>query len=259
MNALDLPPRRPLPRETRDRIRRSVDAGLEPPHCGLRAPLAAAAAVAVLALGAIVVARSGPEPPPDPPAATRLTTGPVPPVTMVPPDARTQADLDHCADVVAASQRADEFAPRAQWRPVFTATAPGDVRVSAFVDEGGRPAFCEVTATTATVSDPNPEFAPIAVTPQRPNAASVFGLYFSSAGVLAGIAHGVDALEFSVVRDLKPVPVGVPALRDGLFAVNLGECGADEYVNVVGRDSRGQSVVTGMVSCIAFPPPGPTG
>lgn len=270
MNALDLPPHRALPRETRERIRRSIDTGVAAPRRRSRAPLAAAAAVALLAMGAVAVARWAPGP--DQPAAHLPPTTSAPgsalppitvpmPVTMTVtlPDTRTHEDLDRCADVAAASPRAAEFAPRAEWRPVFTATAPDGARTTAFVESGGRPAFCDVTATTAMVSDSDPEFAPIAVTPRRPDAASVFGLYLSPTGVLAGVAHNVDALEFSVVRDLKPVPVGVPALREGLFVVDLGECGTDEYVDVVGRDSQGLPVVTGMVSCVAFPPPVATG
>jgi hypothetical protein len=265
MNALDLPPRRPLPRETRDRIRRSIDAGMADRPRRSRAPLAAAAAVAVLAMSAVAVIRWAPGPPTRHPAAPASTASPSPAqrVTMTSPDTRTHEDLDRCAAAIAASPRAEEFPPRAEWRPEFTATAPDGARVTAFVSQGGKPAFCEVTATTATVSEPNPEFAPMAVTPEHPSAASVFGLYLSPTGVLAGVATGVDALEFSVVREtrraLKPFPVGVPALRDGLFVVNLGDCGDGEYVDVVGRNSQGMAVVTGMVSCLAFPPAGATG
>lgn len=274
MNALDLPPRRPLPRETRDRIRRSVDTGIAGPGRRSRAPLAAAAAVAVLALGAVVVARWAPGPSPEHPAATppptpapnsapTLAPSPAPPVTMALPGTRTYEDLDHCADVVVASPRTSEFAPRAEWRPVFTATAPDGARITAFSAEDGTPAFCEVTATTATVSDPTAEWGPVAVTPEHLSPASVHGVYLSPTGLLAGVAAGADALEFSIVRPagrrMAILPVGTPAVRDGLFVVNLGECGADDHVNVVGRDREGMAVVRGMVSCIAFPPAGATG
>jgi hypothetical protein len=59
MNDLDLPPRAPLPVETRDRIRATVVAGLdESPRPGRKRwyqPLAAAAGIVVLATAAVVV------------------------------------------------------------------------------------------------------------------------------------------------------------------------------------------------------------
>jgi hypothetical protein len=109
------------------------------------------------------------------------------------------------------------------------------------------------------VTDPTSGWTILGDTPMSTHPASVLGVYLSPTGVLTGVAHDVDALEFSVVRDLKTVPVSVPAMRDGLFVVNLGRCGADEYVNVIGRDSNGLSVVTGMVSCTAFAPPAASG
>ncbi len=260
MNALDLPPRRTLPDETRDRIRRSIDTGIGAARRRFRAPLAAAAAVALLAVGAVVVARWAPEGVDTPsPAATAPDRSVAQPVTTGLPDRRTGEDLDHCADVVATSPRATDFRPRSEWRPKFTATAPDGARITAFLGGGVTPTFCEVTATTATVTDPTGGWIVLGDMPSGTHPASIHAGYLSPAGVLVGVANGVDGLEFSIVRDRKPVPVGVPAFRDGLFVVNLGECGTDEYVNVVGRNSRGLSVVTGMVSCTAFPPPAATG
>ncbi len=260
MNALDLPPRRTLPDETRDRIRRSIDTGIGAARRRFRAPLAAAAAVVLLAAGAVVLVRWAPDGEDgQPPAATAPGRPVVPPVTMVLPDERTGEELDHCADVVATSPRAAEFGPRSGWRPKFTATAPDGARITAFLGGGVTPTFCEVTATTATVTDPTGGWTVLGDTPMSTHPASVLAVYLSPTGVLTGVVNGVDALEFSVARDLKPVPVSVPAVRDGLFVVNLGRCGADEYVNVIGRDSKGLSVVTGMVSCTAFAPPAATG
>ncbi|GAB1512906.1 hypothetical protein [Actinophytocola sp. KF-1] len=256
MNALDLPPRRQLPGETRDRIRRSIDTGLAAPRRRLRAPLAAAAAVTVLALGAVAVATWAPGT--DRPAAPN---DPAAPITMTLPDRRTQEDLDHCADVAAASTRAGEFAPRAEWLPKFTATTRDGTRITAFVGKSGDPAFCEVTDTTATVSDPGAGWATIAVTPDYMPPASVYAVYLSPSGVLAGIAHGVDALEFSVLRDLDIVPVTTPAFRDGMFVVPLGEFGDGDVVDVIGRDSQGMRVVSGNLAHDPeeLPPPGLTG
>lgn len=58
MNDLDLPPRRTMPTDVRDRLRAGLHA--EPaPTSRTRAPLAVAAGVAVLAVGAAVVFQSG--------------------------------------------------------------------------------------------------------------------------------------------------------------------------------------------------------
>lgn len=252
MNTLDLPPRRPLPRETRDRIRRSVDTGTAGPRRRTQAPLAAAAAVALLAVGVVIGTRLAPGPQDGhPPAATTSSPGGgsvVQPVTMVLPDTRTREDLDHCADVVAASPRAGEFAPRGEWRPKFTATAPDGARITAFLGVGGKPAFCEVTDTTATVSDPTADAVPVASSPENMSPASVFAVYLSPTGVLAGFAHGVDALEFSLLREMDIVPVSAPAFRQGLFVVNLGGFRTGESVEVIGRNSQGLSVVSGALA-----------
>jgi hypothetical protein len=80
MNDLDLPPRAPLPAETRDRIRATVVAGLdESPRPGRNRwyqPLAAAAGIVVLATAAVVVVtRTGGGPTGDNrPTTTRLDT-----------------------------------------------------------------------------------------------------------------------------------------------------------------------------------------
>ena len=267
MNTLDLPPRRPLPRESRDRIRRSVDTGIAVAPRRTRTPLAAAAAVVLLAVGVVVGARWAADTQGDPPpGATTTTSTPamLQPVTMDLPDNRTQQDLDICADTVAASPRAGEFAPRGWWRPKFTATAPDGVRVTAFLGVEDKPAFCEVTATTATVSDPAADPVPLALTPTNMSPAAVFAVYLSPTGLLAGYAEGVDALEFSAVRGTEIEPVSVPAFRDGMFVVNLGAFRIGDSVDVIGRSSQGLPVVSGS---LAYSPPhlppagvtGPTG
>jgi hypothetical protein len=255
MNALDLPPRRPLPRETRDRIRRSVGTGIAVAPRRTRIPLAAAAAVVLLAAGAVMVANWAPSGDRDewPPAAGDS-------VTMALPDARTDEDLDRCADVATASPRADEFAPRSEWSPRFTATAPDGARITAFVGKNRAAAFCEVTTTTATVSDPTGGWVVLADTPTGMRPASAHAVYLSTTGVLAGTTD-VEALEFSLVRGTKIVPAGVPALRDGMFVVDLGEFDAGDSLSVIGRDSLGLSVVSGMLALTpqSLPAPGVTG
>ncbi|MBB4909027.1 hypothetical protein [Actinophytocola algeriensis] len=268
MNALDLPPRRPLPRETRERIRRTVETGLADRRSRYRAPLAAAAAVALLAVGVFVGSHLAPVPGDDRSPAATTTTSPDSPdspvvrgVTMAVPYAQTNEDLDHCADVAAASPRAGEFAPRAEWRPRFTATAPDGVRITAFLGTGGKPAFCEVTTTTATVSDPTAEPIPLALTPTNMSPAAVFAVYLSPTGLLAGYAESVAALEFTAVQGTEVEPISVPAFRNGMFVVNLGEFRIGDSVDVIGRSSQGLSVVSGSLAYSPphLPPPGVTG
>jgi hypothetical protein len=265
MNALDLPPRRPLPRETRDRIRRTIDTGSAQSRARYRAPLAVAAAVVVLAVGMVIGTRMAPGPHEDrtPAAPTATSPGPsvIQPVTMVLPNTGTQDDLSRCAEVVVASPRAAEFAPRAAWRPKFTATAPDGARLTAFLGKDDKPAFCEVTATTATVSDPTADPIPLALTPTNMSPASVFAVYLSPTGVLAGFAHDVDALEFSALHGTKIEPVSAPAFQDGMFVVNLGGFRIGDSVDVIGRNSQGLSVVSGSLahSPPNLPAPGVTG
>jgi hypothetical protein len=260
MNTLDLPPRRPLPRETRDRMRRTIDTGTMGPPRRSRAPLAAAAAAAVV-LGAAVAFVSTSVTRDDQPVATPPDTEFQAP-TMAMAGSHTEEDLDRCADVATASPRAADFAPRRQWHPRFTAALPGGTRVTAFVSAGGTPSFCEVTVTTATVSDPKADWVPMAGTSAAERPASVEGVFLSPAGALAGVADGVTALEFSIVRDGgRVVPLAVPTLRQGLFVVDLGAYRDKDAVQVVGRNSQGLSVVEGWLdlSPADRPAPGVTG
>lgn len=257
MNTLDLPPRRTLPRETRDRMRRTVDTGTMGSPRRSRAPMAAAAAVvlgAAVAFVATSVTRD------DLPVATPPDVEFQPP-TMAMAGGHTEEDLDRCAEVAEAGPRATEFAARAGWRPKFTVELAGGTRVTAFASNGGKPSFCEVTSTTATVSDPTADWVTMAGTsaPQRP--ASVEGVFLSPAGVLAGVVDGATALEFSIVRDGDTVPLGVPTVRQGLFVVDLGGFGDQDGVHVVGRDSKGMAVVEGWLdlSPADRPAPGVTG
>src|SRR5690349_19054301 len=101
MNTLDLPPRRPLPRETRDRMRRTVDAGTLGPPRRSRAPMAAAAAVVLgAAVAFITTSVTRDEQPVATPPDTEFRTP-----TMAMAGGHTAEDLDRCAEVAAASPR----------------------------------------------------------------------------------------------------------------------------------------------------------
>lgn len=257
MNTLDLPPRRPLPRETRDRMRRTVDTGTAGPPRRSRAPMAAAAAV-VLGAAVAFVATSVPDD--DRPVATPPDVEFRTP-TLAMAGGHTEEDLDRCAEVATASPRAAEFAPRRQWHPRFTADLPGGARVTAFVDNGGTPSFCEVTMTSATVSDPTADWVSMAGNPATLRPASVEGVFLSPTGALAGVADGVTALEFYIVRNGDIVPLAVPTLRQGLFVVDLGSYRDKDDVRLVGRNSQGMAVVEGWLDLTPAdrPAPGVTG
>jgi hypothetical protein len=234
MNDLDLPPRRTLPPEVRDRIRTRIDVET-PPATRRRAPLAVAAGVALLIAG--IVAVQSTTGPPDAPRSGSQE------LSVVTPDSRTSEDLDRCADVATASPRAEEFAPRAEWLPVFTATL-GDTRIVAFRTNGAEPMFCELTADTITVSDP--DAVPMAIAEGRGGTTLIYALYLSPAGLVAGVAKDVSGLEcWMITSDLDMRAVESPILRDELFVMDVSALDPGDRVEVLGRDSAGIGVANG--------------
>jgi hypothetical protein len=238
MNDLNLPPRRTMPPEVRERLRTRVFADERPAR--LRAPLAAAAGVAVLAAGAMIVSQSVAGTPADyRPGTSPNTTGtsagllPVevlsrkvtsadvtgPLLPELPPDAHTADDLDRCGAVAAASPRAQEFPPRSAWEPVYTVSRRGH-RITAYREYGGKPGFCDVTATTATVSDPSAEPMSLGESLEG-EPINTYALYLSDGGLLAGVAQGYPQLGFAVVHSGRRF--ARPALRNELFVVDVGE------------------------------------
>ncbi|HEX6359077.1 hypothetical protein [Actinophytocola sp.] len=268
MKDLDLPPHSPLPPEVRDRIRTRVNA--VPPRSRYRAPLSVAAAVAVVAAGAVIVGqpmsgtsdgyRAGTT---ALPSATTVP-GSSPQLTVSRPNAQSDEDLDRCWAAVATSPRVAEYAPRSTWQPVFTVTRarPGRgigldsgslVRVTAFSDNSGKPGFCEngevlsegsKRSWGATVSDPSAEPIPLAAG----GGANIYGTYFSH-GLLAGVAQGVDSLTFRATNPHPDTgePIGYdcpPVVRDGLFLVEVGGLHVPSGVAVKGFDD-GNEVISG--------------
>ncbi|WP_410668670.1 hypothetical protein [Amycolatopsis sp. cmx-4-68] len=147
---LGFPPRRALPDDVRDRLRAEVRQGI-----GKRRPkhawYAAAAAVLVLAAGAVVVPRQLRQPAETPPAVAGGLKLDVKLAT---------AALDRCWAAVKAAGKTDRVPPRADWVPLFTDELSGDAVVAATA--AGKPMFCETTETTVTLSDPGatPAYAP---------------------------------------------------------------------------------------------------
>ncbi|MFI7674006.1 hypothetical protein [Actinophytocola sp. NPDC049390] len=273
MNEFDLPPRESLPADVRTRIRATLDTATgtgsgavsvvppsaPPRRVRSRAPLAVAAGVAALAMGAAVLTQSGTGTPDGDHRGAASTAGS--PLTRSEPDARTNADLDHCATVVAASPRAAEFAPRSEWSPVFTVTTPEGARITGYRESGQKPMFCVVGGNTATVSDPtaNPRtFGNVSATD--------WVLYQSPSGVLAGFAQVENGLEFAVLDEGQDGSVTVrsaasPVFDDQLFVVDVGELGTGDGVTILTRDrnDRWQAGGTYPHDPSALPPVGATG
>ncbi|WP_328613701.1 hypothetical protein OHS18_35345 [Amycolatopsis sp. NBC_00355] len=152
MSIEGLPARRALPDDVRDRLRIEVREGIAKPRRKPRVWYAAAAAVLVLAAGAVVVTRQV-RPPAD--TAPAVTGGGL---TL---DAQlATASLDRCWAAVEAAGKTDRVPPRADWVPLFTAEQEGDAVVAATA--AGKPLFCETTGTTVTLSDPGatPAYGP---------------------------------------------------------------------------------------------------
>lgn len=157
-DGLNLPPRRELPDDVRMRLRAEVRQSIakrRPAHVWY----VAAAAVVVLAAGAIVatqvirqqpVAGPAPEPPPSEDVPNPLTL-----------DVQVAtSSLDRCWAAVQAAGKADRVPPREEWVPLFTTVLQPDSVVAATA--AGKPMFCETTDTTVTLSDPEatPAYAP---------------------------------------------------------------------------------------------------
>jgi hypothetical protein len=276
MNAgmLDLPPRRELPADVRDRMHTRIVRGMTRPVRSWiersRTPLAAAAAVAVLAASAAIVAQSvgtssddslgvaGPSSGrPSTSGSHRPTFEPLPPLSMIPADApAVTEDLDRCAAVASASPRAGEFAPREAWQAVYAVELTGH-RITAFTESGGKPGFCDTTARTATVSDPsappmslgqeNLVSPPTSGSPHSSVTSPAFdfyGLYLSDAGVLAGFAQGVHAIELFVSTRSHGQEIKA-TMRDGLFMAEVGDLQDGDFVATTAKDPRGQTLGAG--------------
>lgn len=260
MNDLDLPPRRELPSEVRDRIRTAVHADTTPSRRSrYRAPLAVAAGVAALVAGLVAI-RPLTDPGSDLDAGGSASAS-VGPFTVA--SGANDEDMGYCTSVAALSPPGGDFAPFVP-EPAFTATRLGGDRIIAFRNSGkdGTPGFCELDSETATLSDPLGS----SITMADEGDAQVFAFYLSPSGLLGGIAHGMTALEFWVMgtdQNGNPVIRSLPSpvFEDGMFVLQVDELMPGDTVEVLGRDSAGISVVTGRFTYdpATVPPIGATG
>jgi hypothetical protein len=215
MNDLRPSVRRPLPPDVRDRMRATVLGGIRTPRHTTthraRPPLAVAAGVAVLALGATIITQSlaGPHTS----RATHESTAPGTPPSMN--LAAANADMDRCWTAVERASKDGGVPARSTWQPVFAVPESGGLTVTA-VRAGGKPLICETTRTTVTVSNPNasPAYAPGTRT----------GVLLNSAdGVVAGVTDPDWAAMQFVATDKSNsmANVGSGFYQDGMF-VDVG-------------------------------------
>ncbi|UJW30145.1 hypothetical protein L3Q67_33750 [Saccharothrix sp. AJ9571] len=209
MNDFDLPARRELPDEVRDSIRLKLSEGMDQPRRrSWRRPALAAAAVAVLAAGALVA--TGDFRAPDDVAPATAPPSGVPSETALVDEA-----LDRCWAALGAAGKADGFPDRSTWIPVrdikSQVYAPFQVTVLSRAE--GKPLVCDTTETTVTVSDPNavPQYAP---------GTSTAVLLATPGGLIAGVAGGPGMLR--LVYPQGSSAVGIEPV-DGLFAYPMSE------------------------------------
>lgn len=202
----DLPPRKDLPADLRDRLRADVNARIDakidaPRPTRSRGPLAVAAGVALLAAGAVLVGQA-------------VTPDSAPPahVTMVPADelldeATMNATLDRCT----AALKTSDLPSRAEWHPVIgQRTLTEGVVVAAMA--GDKPVACQTTPSSVYMSYPFLDF-------EKDNKPPYL-LLSSYDGVIVGIADpawgrvGVYATgkDFSLAE--------AAATKDGFFVLN---------------------------------------
>ncbi|MCA1655053.1 MAG: hypothetical protein LC635_00975 [Pseudonocardiaceae bacterium] len=170
----------------------------------------------------------------------------------MPEDAYTVEDLDRCGDVAAASPRAHEFAPRSTWQPLFTNIMADGHRITAFREPGGEPGFCDVDATSATVSDPSAAPMVLATAADRAvGGEDIRALYLSPSGLLAGVVvEGVAELDFDITT-VDPLTGDITrrsrplVIRYDVFVTNVGHLVPGTRIDVTGHRTSGGTAVKG--------------
>jgi hypothetical protein len=208
MTGFTQPPRREMPPEVRDRLRRRLWRDLDAPgktrFDRARLSFAAAIGVTVIAACTVIFAQTVP-------AATHKATpasGPEPVADQMTDADQADAELDRCYQ--AASSTGHHFPDRPQWTVSFTKETAG-VSVTA-ARANGRPLFCESTLTSVTVSDldAQPAYA----------TGSATGALFSTAnGTIAGVVDPTwQRFEIRATNG-SSLAVSEPETFDGLFVM----------------------------------------
>ncbi len=196
----DLPPHHTLPPHVRDRMLTGVREDLHRPRRRVKAPVGAAAAVAVLAGGAFVVTG---------------TTGDGDPT--VSPAAGGSAERDRCAAAVESAGRTADFPDRASWEVVSSAEL--DLTTLTEFRAGEKRVFCETSETSVSLS------APVAAA-EIPDGTGVRAAMTTPNGTVVGLAgDAVDGVHLAVPADDRT--------RDAAERGELTVRGEGPHINVI--------------------------
>jgi hypothetical protein len=202
------PPRREMPPEVRDRLRRRLWRELDVPGKArfdrARMSVAAGIGVIVITACAVIFAQTVPaatqeamHPTAQHPAVDRLVTA----------DQET-AELDRCFQ--AASSSGHLVADRPQWTVAFTKETAGVSVTAARAD--GKPLFCESTLTSVTISDP-------AAQPAYAMGSATGALFATTNGTIAGVVDPAwQRFEMRATNGISFV-ISEPETSDGLFVM----------------------------------------
>jgi hypothetical protein len=158
-----LPPRRELPGDVRERLRDDVLTRLGRPRRGRWAPVAAAV---VLLVGGVAV-------------GTQMWRVEPPQELSGPASDPAAHTLDRCWAAAQLAGKADRLPARESWGSP-TRVEQGDHVGIAFL-AAGKPAFCETTATTVTLTNPDAQ-------PAYAEGSRTALMLYTSTGLAAGIA-----------------------------------------------------------------------
>lgn len=216
---LRLPPRRTLPPEVRARLRETIHNGLDeraggnpgetaggprPRRSSHGRGIAAVAAAVVLLVGGVAIAAQVARPshvarPPGDPALTR------------------------CWNAVTAAGRTDDVPAGEAWQLVSTNTKGDDTVVGILAD--GKPMFCEMTATTVIVSDPNAK-------PAHAGTSRTDVLLYTTTGLVAGVADASWPLVEVSITDGPGIEAVQPVGASHLFTSFTGTDPASTRLSV---------------------------
>ncbi|MCE7005555.1 hypothetical protein LWC34_22405 [Kibdelosporangium philippinense] len=160
MSHIDLPPYGPIPDDVRDRIRRKVQRRIRKPR--YRTPVGVAAAVTLLAAGALVI-----------------TDKPDGPVELAMPTPESVA-MDRCWAAIQKSGETGRYPHRDQWRVAVTHASVNSPVTVVGITSDAPPFFCQTTETTVTVSAPTTE-------PRYAKGTKTAALLFDANGIVAGV------------------------------------------------------------------------
>jgi hypothetical protein len=207
MTGFTPPPRREMPPEVRDRLRRRLWRELDAPgrtHIDRgRMSVAAAIGVIVITACAVIFAQTVP-------AATREAMPAAD--QLVNADqaiaAEQTAELDRCYQ--AASSSGHLVPDRPQWKVAYTRETAGVSITAARAD--GKPLFCESTLTSVTVSNPDAE-------PAYAMGSTTGALFATANGTIAGVVDPAwQRFELRATNGIS-FTISEPETSEGLFVM----------------------------------------